>query len=409
MDRSLKALRYPLVAVAAALVGACGKAPEATEAAMPAPAVSVAEVIEQQVTEWDELTGRLEAPESVDIRPRVSGFIDKVAFEEGSLVKKGDLLFQIDPRPFEAQVKRLQAELQQARATERRTASEAERGERLRANNAISAELADARASAASESKSAVAAIQAQLDAAKLDLGFTRVTAPIDGRAGRALITAGNLVNAGEALLTTLVSTDKVYAYFEADERTYLKYRELARDGERGEETPVYLGLSNEDGHPHLGHMDFIDNQVDPRTGTIRGRAMFDNRDGSFTPGLYARLKLVGSATYDAVLIKDVAVGTDLGKKFVLVLGEDDTVNYRSIELGPKLEGLRIVRSGLEEGETIVVNGLQRVRPGNAVQPEDVPMADADTLAALKEQSRAISAAMNPQVVDRTLARRPSS
>jgi membrane fusion protein, multidrug efflux system len=264
MDRSLKALRYPLVAIAAALVGACGKAPEATEAAMPAPAVSVAEVIEQQVTEWDELTGRLEAPESVDIRPRVSGFIDKVAFEEGSLVKKGDLLFQIDPRPFEAQVKRLQAELQQARATERRTASEAERGERLRANNAISAELADARASAASEAKSAVAAIQAQLDAAKLDLGFTRVTAPIDGRAGRALITAGNLVNAGEALLTTLVSTDKVYAYFEADERTYLKYRELARDGERGEETPVYLGLSSEEGHPHLGHMDFIDNQVDP-------------------------------------------------------------------------------------------------------------------------------------------------
>ena len=409
MDRSLKALRYPLVAVAAALVGACGKAPEATEAAMPAPAVSVAEVIEQQVTEWDELTGRLEAPESVDIRPRVSGFIDKVAFEEGSLVKKGDLLFQIDPRPFEAQVKRLQAELQQARATERRTASEAERGERLRANNAISAELADARASAASEAKSAVAAIQAQLDAAKLDLGFTRVTAPIDGRAGRALITAGNLVNAGEALLTTLVSTDKVYAYFEADERTYLKYRELARNGERSEETPVYLGLSSEAGHPHLGHMDFIDNQVDPRTGTIRGRAVFDNRDGRFTPGLYARLKLVGSATYDAVLIKDVAVGTDLGKKFVLVLGEDDTVNYRAIELGPKLEGLRIVRSGLEEGETIVVNGLQRVRPGNAVQPEDVPMADADTLAALKEQSRAISAAMNPQVVDRTLARGPSS
>tara|TARA_Y100000815_G_C13194849_1_gene444440 strand:- start:428 stop:895 length:468 start_codon:yes stop_codon:yes gene_type:complete len=155
--------------------------------------------------------------------------------------------------------------------------------------------------------------------------------------------------------------------------------------------------------------MDFIDNQVDPRTGTIRGRAVFDNRDGRFTPGLHARLKLVGSATYDAVLIKDVAVGTDLGKKFVLVLGEDDTVNYRAIELGPKLEGLRIVRSGLEEGETIVVNGLQRVRPGNAVQPEDVPMADADTLAALKEQSRAISAAMNPQVVDRTLARGPSS
>ncbi len=409
MERSFSALRFPLITLTVLITAACGKAPEATQAGLPPPAVSVAEVIEQQVTEWDELTGRLEAPESVEIRPRVSGFIDKVAFEEGSVVKKGDLLFQIDPRPFEAQVKRLQAELQQARATERRTASEAERGERLRANNAISAELADARTSAASEAKSAVAAIQAQLDAAKLDLGFTRVTAPIDGRAGRALITAGNLVNAGEALLTTVVSTDKVYAYFEADERTYLKYRELARDGERGEETPVYLGLSSEEGHPHLGHMDFIDNQVDPRTGTIRGRAVFDNRDGSFTPGLYARLKLVGSATYDAVLIKDVAVGTDLGKKFVLVVGDDDTVNYRSIELGSKLEGLRIVRSGLKEGETIVVNGLQRVRPGNAVQPQNVPMADADTLAALKEQNRAISAAMNPRVVERTLARGPSS
>jgi membrane fusion protein, multidrug efflux system len=235
------------------------------------------------------------------------------------------------------------------------------------------------------------------------------VTAPIDGRAGRALITAGNLVNAGEALLTTLVSTDKVYAYFEADERLYLKYRELARQGDRGEATPVYLGLSDEDGHPHLGHMDFIDNQVDPRTGTIRGRAVFDNRGGSFTPGLYARLKLVGSPTYDAVLIKDVAVGTDLGKKFVLVLAEDGTVAYRPVELGPKLEGLRIVRDGLAKGERIVVNGLQRVRPGSPVQPESVPMADAETLAALKQQNRAISEAMKPQVDERTLAQRPSS
>lgn len=409
MERSLNALRYPLVAVVAALIAACGQAPEATEAATPAPTVSVAQVIEQRVTEWDELTGRLEAPESVEIRPRVSGFIDKVAFDEGALVKKGDLLFQIDPRPFEAQVKRLQAELQQARATAQRTASEAERGERLRANNAISAELADARVSAASEAKSAVAAIQAQLDAARLDLAFTRVTAPIDGRVGSALITAGNLVNAGEALLTTLVSTDKVYAYFEADERTYLKYRDLARDGTRGAETPVYLGLSSEDGHPHLGRMDFIDNHVDPRTGTIRGRAVFDNRDGSFTPGLYARLKLVGSATYDAVLIKDVAVGTDLGKKFALVLGDDGKVNYRSIELGPKLEGMRIVRKGLKQGETIVVNGLQRVRPGTAVEAQKVPMANADTLAALKEQQRAITAAFKTEVVERNVTRRPSS
>lgn len=411
MESSLNALRFPLISLVLLVASGCGKAPEATQSAtMPPPTVSVATVIEQEVTEWDEVTGRLEAPESVEIRPRVSGFIDRVAFEEGALVKKGDLLFQIDPRPFQAQVQRLEAELQQARATQQRTASEARRGERLRASNAISAELADARVSAASEAKSAAAAIQAQLEAAKLDLGFTRVTAPIDGRVGRALITAGNLVNAGEALLTTLVSTDKVYAYFEADERTYLKYRELAREGQRGEATPVYLGLSSEQGHPHLGHMDFIDNQVDPRTGTIRGRAVFDNRDGRFTPGLYARLRLVGSATYDAVLIKDVAVGTDLGKKFVLVLGEDGTVAYRSVQLGPKLEGLRIVRSGLGEGETIVVNGLQRVRPGNAVEPQSVPMADAETLAALQQQHRAIkAAALKPQIVERTATPPPSS
>ncbi|PAU65465.1 efflux transporter periplasmic adaptor subunit [Pseudomonas sp. PIC25] len=408
MEQSLKALRLPLAALAVVVLSACGRAPEATTAA-PVPSVSVAKVIQQPINEWDELTGRLEAPESVEIRPRVSGYIDRVAFTEGSLVKKGDLLFQIDPRPFEAEVKRLEAQLQQARANQTRTASEAQRGERLRSSNAISAELADARASAAQEAKAAVAAIQAQLEAARLNLSFTQVTAPIDGRVGRAEVTAGNLVNTGESLLTTLVSTDKVYAYFEADERVFLKYNELARQGARSEESPVYLGLSNEDGHPYLGHMDFMDNQVDPRTGTIRGRAVFDNRDGRFTPGLYARLKLVGSGTYDAVLIKDVAVGTDLGKKFVLVLDAEGKVNYRSIDLGPKLHGLRIVRNGLGEGDRIVVNGLQRVRPGMAVEAKDVPMADEETIAALREERRAVEAAEAPRVADQRAPAKPRS
>lgn len=398
MDQSIKALRFPLAALAMIALAACDKAPQASASATPAaPTVSVAQVIEQPITEWDELTGRLEAPESVQIRPRVSGYIDKVAFTEGARVKKGDLLFQIDPRPFQAEVKRLEAQLQQARAQQRRTASEAERGERLRSSNAISAELADARISAAEEAKAAVAAIQAQLDSARLDLGFTQVTAPIDGQVSNAAVTAGNLVNAGETLLTTLVSTDRVYAYFEADERVYLKHRELARKGSRGDATPVYLGLTNEDGHPHLGHMDFIDNRVDPRTGTIRGRAVFDNRDGRFTPGLYARLKLVGSGRYDATLIQDGAVGTDLGKKFVLVIDANNDVDYRAVELGPRLEGLRIVRSGLAKGERIVVNGLQRVRPGMHVEPQDVSMASEATLAALASQREAIEAAQqNP-------------
>lgn len=394
--------RIPLALAAALLLSACSKGDEVSQQ-QAAAKVSVAEVIEQPINEWDEFTGRLEAPESVEIRPRVSGYIDKVAFHEGSLVKKGDLLFQIDPRPFEAEVKRLQAQLQQARADYTRTANEARRGDRLRQSNAISAELADARSSAATAAQAQVAAVQAQLDNAQLNLGFTRITAPIDGRVSRAEITSGNLVNAGESLLTSVVSTDKVYAYFDADERVFLKYVELARKsgGDARGDSPVYLGLSSEDGHPHRGQLDFLDNQVNPRTGTIRGRAVFDNRDGEFTPGLYARLKLVGSETYPAALVKDEAIGTDLGKKFVLVLGKDNTVNYRAIELGPKLEGLRIVRSGLAKGEQIVVNGLQRAMPGAAVEPQSVPMADDSTLARLAELRRAVDGERAPQVADK--------
>lgn len=365
---------------------------------MPPSKVSVAKVIEQPVNEWDEFTGRLEAPETVQIRPRVSGQIDQVAFTEGALVKKGDLLFQIDPRPFQAEVRRLEAQLAQTRAAATRSDNEAQRGERLRQSNAISAELADSRTTAAQEARAAVAGIQAQLDVAKLNLSFTRVTAPISGRVSRADITAGNLVTADVTALTSVVSTDKVYAYFDADERVYLKYTELARQGRRGATTPVYLGLSNEDGNPHLGQMNFVDNQVNPATGTIRGRAVFDNTDGRFTPGLYARLKLVGSGTYSAVLINDEAVGTDLGKKFVLVMDGDNKSSYRAVELGPKIEGLRIVRSGLNKDDTIIVKGLQRVRPGSPVAPETIPMASKETLAALAQQRQALEASNLEQV-----------
>jgi multidrug efflux system membrane fusion protein len=365
---------------------------------MPAAKVSVAKVLEQPVNEWDEFTGRLEAPETVEIRPRVSGQIDNVAFTEGALVKKGDLLFQIDPRPFQAEVRRLEAQLAQARATATRSENEAKRGERLRLSNAISAELADSRTSAAQEARAAAAAIQAQLDLAKLNLSFTRVTSPISGRVSRADITAGNLVTADVTPLTSVVSTDKVYAYFDADERVFLKYTRLAREGQRGQATPVYMGLSNEEGNPHLGHMNFIDNQVNPQTGTIRGRAVFDNKDGAYTPGLYARLKLVGSGTYSAVLINDEAVGTDLGKKFVLVMDADNKPAYRAVELGPKIEGLRIVRNGLSKDDTIIVKGLQRARPGTPVTPETVPMASEETIAALAQQRKALEASNLPQV-----------
>lgn len=396
MLQSLTPLRYPLAALTLVVISACGRTPEATVA--PAAAkVNVAKVIEQPVNEWDEVTARLESPETVQVRPRVSGQIDSVAFTDGELVKKGDLLFQIDPRPFEAEVHRLEAQLQQSKAAAQRSTNEAQRGERLRTNNAISAELADSRTTTAQESKAAVAAIQAQLDLARLNLSFTRVTAPITGRVSRAEITAGNIVTADQTNLTSLVSTDKVYAYFDADERVFLKYNQLARDGKRGATTPVYMGLSNEAENPHLGQMNFVDNQVNPRTGTIRGRAVFDNSKGEYTPGLYARLKLVGSGTYSAMLIKDEAVGTDLGKKFVLVVDKDNKAIYRSVELGPKLEGLRIVRSGLGKDDRIVVTGLQRVRPGSPVDPQDTPMASAETLTALQQQRQALEASNQPK------------
>ncbi|WP_433884477.1 multidrug efflux RND transporter periplasmic adaptor subunit MexE [Pseudomonas vranovensis] len=398
MEQSLKPLRYPLALLAVLVMSACGRTPEAVQA--PAAAkVSVAKVLEQPINEWDEFTGRLEAPETVEVRPRVSGQIDQVAFTEGAQVKKGDLLFQIDPRPFQAEVRRLEAQLQQARATAIRSENEAQRGERLRSSNAISAELAESRTSAAAEARAGVAAIQAQLDLARLNLSFTRVTAPISGRVSRAQFTAGNIVTADVTPLTSVVSTDKVYAYFDADERVYLKYTQLARDGQRGQSTPVYLGLSNESGNPHLGQMNFVDNQVNPKTGTIRGRAVFDNRDGQFTPGLYARLKLVGSATYSAVLINDEAVGTDLGKKFVLVMDKDNKAAYRAVELGPKLEGLRIVRNGLSKDDRIVVKGLQRVRPGSPVDPQDTPMASDATIAALAQQRQALEASIQGKTV----------
>ncbi|MBD1554084.1 multidrug efflux RND transporter periplasmic adaptor subunit MexE [Pseudomonas typographi] len=396
MDEGLKPLRVPLAALAVVVLAACGKAPEPAASAPAATPVSVAKVLEQPVNEWDEFTGRLEAPETVQVRPRVSGQIDRVAFSEGALVHKGDLLFQIDPRPFQAEVDRLQAQLLQAKANASNAQNEAQRGERLRASNAISAELVDSRNTAEQAARAEVQATQAQLDLARLNLSFTRVNAPITGRVGRAEITAGNLVTADTSNLTSVVSTDKVYAYFDADERAFLKYNQLARDGQRGQATPVYMGLSNEDGNPHLGQMNFVDNQVNPQTGTIRGRAVFDNSLGEYTPGLYARLRLVGSGTYEAVLIKDDAVGTDLGKKFVLVMGKDNTLAYRAVELGPKLEGLRIVRKGLSKDERIVVNGLQRVRPGAQVAPEDVPMASEQTLAALARQ-RALLEAANRQ------------
>lgn len=355
----------------------------------PPPAVTVAAVPERDVTEWDEFTGRLEAVDAVEIRPRVSGYIKGVDFAEGKEVRKGAILFEIDPRPYEADLERAQAGLEQARTGAELAAREVERARKLVDVQAISREEFDSRTSAHAQGVAAVRAAEAAVQTAELNLNWTRVRSPIAGRVSRAEVTAGNLVQAGPptaTLLTTVVSLDPIYAYFEGDEQTYLRYSMLARAGTRPSSrdvrNPIYLGLANEDGlFPHQGYVDFVDNRLNPETGTIRARAVFSNKDRIFTPGLFARIKLVGSGKYHAALVLDRAIGTDQDKKFVLVLKPDSTVEYRSVEPGRLIDGLRVVTSGLKEGEQIVVNGLQRVRPGMKVTPTVALMAADSALA----------------------------
>ncbi|SCU88921.1 Cation/multidrug efflux system, mebrane-fusion component [Cupriavidus necator] len=342
----------------------------------PAPAIEVAAVVGQTITEWDEFSGRVEAVERVEIRPRVGGTIDAVHFREGALVKKGDPLFTIDPRPYAAEVARADAALAAAQVRAAHAQSEQARAQRLLDDNAISKREFDERINAARETSANVRAAQAQLETARLNLAYTRITAPVAGRVSRAEITVGNLVAAGTAspALTTVVSVSPIYASFEIDEQSYLRYTAPGAGGGQPN-LPVYLGLANEDGNPHEGKIQSVDNRLDPRSGTIRVRAVFQNEDGRLLPGLYAKVKLGGGAPHAAVLVNDRAIGTDQGKKFVLVLDKTNKLVYREVELGPNHDGLRVVRKGLKPGETIVVNGLQRVRPGDTVQPKPVAMA----------------------------------
>jgi RND family efflux transporter MFP subunit len=375
----------------AALIGLSGCGNDATATAQaPAPQVSVASALEREVTEWDEFTGRVEAVESVEIRPRVTGYIESVNFSEGSTVRKGDLLFVIDPRPYRAELSKAEAELARAVARSELAASDAARSKSLVDIKAVSREEYDTRVNASREATANVAAARAAVDATKLNLEFTRVTSPITGRVSKAAVTAGNLVTGGSnaaTLLTTVVSLDPIYVTFEGDEQIYLKYTALAQRGERQSSrdvaNPVLMGLANETDYPRRGSMVFVDNQVDPRTGTIRARAAFENKDGFLTPGLFARVKLLGHNSFQAVLVDDRAIGTDQSQKFVYVVDAANKVVYRPVKVGRLTDGLRIVLQGLQPGETVIVNGLQRVRPGVVVAPERIAM-DARELAEAK-------------------------
>jgi multidrug efflux system membrane fusion protein len=346
------------------------------QAAPPPPEVSVAPVVERRVRQWDDFTGRVEAVESVELRPRVSGYVERVVFEEGQEVRKGDLLFVIDPRSYRAEFDRATAELARARSEAQLARSQDERAQALLAAKAASREESDARHAAVAQTLAAVRAAEAALARARLDLGFTEVRAPISGRAGRALITAGNLAQADATLLTTIVSLDPMYVYFEGDEQVYLRYLELAKRGaRRASGNPVRVGLANEAGFPHAGVLDFLDNRIDPGTGTIRARALVPNPDHTLTPGLFARVQMEGGTELAALLIDDKAVLTDQDRKYVYVLGPGNTAVRKDVVLGRSADGLRVVREGLAAGDRVIVNGVQKVFfAGMPVAPQAVAM-----------------------------------
>ncbi|WP_312056155.1 efflux RND transporter periplasmic adaptor subunit [Pantoea brenneri] len=349
----------------------------AQNAPPPPPEVSAAPVLIKPVSQWDSFNGRIEAVQSVQLRPRVSGYIESVNYREGDEVKKGQVLFTIDDRSYRAALEQAKAELARARSQASLARSESGRSEKLIGSQAISREAWEQRRSAASQAQADVLAAEAAVDMAQLNLDFTRVTAPIDGRASRAMITAGNLVTAGDSasVLTTLVSQQSMYVYFDVDENTFLHYQAMARQGQQRHALPVEIALVGDQGYPHQGKVDFLDNQLTASTGTIRMRALLDNQQRQFTPGLFARVRLPGSAQFEAVLIDDKAVLTDQDRKYVYVVDSQGKAQRRDIEPGAMVDGLRIVKSGLKSGDRVIIAGLQKVfMPGMPVTAQQVAM-----------------------------------
>ncbi|HCQ8238831.1 TPA: efflux RND transporter periplasmic adaptor subunit [Klebsiella michiganensis] len=373
-------LTVPGVMLLSALLVGCDEG-VAQNAAPQAPVVSAADVVVKSISQWDSFNGRIEAVESVQLRPRVSGFIDKVNYADGQEVKKGEVLFTIDDRTYRAALEQAQATLARAKTQASLARSEANRTDKLVNTNLVSREEWEQRRAAATQAQADIRAAQAAVDAAQLNLDFTKVTAPIDGRASRALITSGNLVTAGDSasVLTTLVSQKTVYVYFDVDESTYLHYQSLARSGQGASSNhlalPVEIGLVGEEGYPHQGKVDFLDNQLTPSTGTIRMRALLDNAQRQFTPGLFARVRLPGSAEFNATLIDDKAVLTDQDRKYVYVVDKEGKAQRRDITPGRLADGLRIVQQGLKPGDRVIVDGLQKVfMPGMPVNAKTVAM-----------------------------------
>ena len=366
---------FGILLLAGDLLAGCGDKPPAVAAAPPP--VTVARPLQKKITEWDEYTGRFTAVNTVEIRARVSGYIDSIHFKDGQAVKQGDLLLVIDPRPYRLAVEQAKADVERANAKLEIASLDVQRATPLIQNQTLTGREFDTRKSAQRDATGQVASAEATLKQAALNLEWTEVRAPISGRISDRRVDAGNLVTGGPSgatLLTVVVSQDPIHFIFDGSEADFIHYLRLAaagtRPSSRDVQNPVSVRLADETDYQHEGRMDFVDNAVNPKTGTIRGRAIFDNKDGLLTPGFFGRLRLFGGE-HDALLIPDTAIASDQSRKIVFTVADDGTVGTKLVELGPIVDGLRVIRSGLAPTDRIVIDGLQRARPGQKVKPED--------------------------------------
>ncbi len=366
----------PLIVLLALTLSGCGEKPP-QPAASGAPPVTVAQPTKRTVTDWDEFTGRFEAVEEVQVRARVGGFVTSVEFRDGAFVKTGDLLYVIDARPFEAVAEQADGQLSDARAKAELAKRELDRALTLNQTQAVSDSIVDQRRQTLQAARASEIQASGLLKAAQLNIEFTHVVAPIGGRVSRHLVSVGNLVqgsDGGSTLLTSIVSLDPIYIYFDMDEATYLKYNRLYFEGKRPSSrenpNPVQVTLTGETKPSHDGKVDFLDNRLDLSTGTLRGRAVVPNKNFSILPGQFGRVRLIGSAPYEALLLPDTAIASDQSRKIVFVVKDDDTVEARPVTLGPLDEGLRVIREGLKGEDRVIVDGLQRARPGTKVTPQ---------------------------------------
>lgn len=357
------------------LTGCARNAPTAPAAKMPV--VLVGQPVLKEVQDYEIFTGRTETAERVDLRARITGYLDKTFFQEGDLVKEGDQLFLIDPRPHKAELSRAEANLVQAQVRARRTDADFERAQGLHARHAIGREEFDKLRGDRDEAHAAVNVAESNLELARLNLKYTEIRAPFNGRVSRRMVDPGNLVKADETILTVLVALQPIYVYFDVDERTLLRqmlHQEMPSISSQNGRLAISIGLADEDGYPHAGTVNFVDNRVDPNTGTIWMRGVFENAARLIPPGLFTRIRFPLGTPYRAVLVAEQALGTDQEQKFIYVVDDNNVVSYRAVKVGQLHDGLRVIKDGLRPGEKVVVGGLQRVRAGTEIAPKEVDM-----------------------------------